>query len=181
MYRKLRQNPCKLTPEWRWRVRCWLADKTVLRELYAVKEAINRLYRMRGWIPLDFRPRVRRDLSRRSGRLERVERSDEVQRFRERSEFRSGGLSSCGSTVRRASARGRCARGGLADRVCDSRVSQGFVPSFRRHLSGDHGLGLICRNGLRRLRAGRSLDIVHRIEEKVVEHQHVDSGELPEE
>ena len=48
MYRKLRQNPCHLSPEWRWRVRCWLADKPVLRELYAVKEAINRLYRVRG-------------------------------------------------------------------------------------------------------------------------------------
>jgi transposase len=48
MYRKLRQNPCLLTPEWRWRVRCWLADKPVLRELYAVKEALNRLYRVRG-------------------------------------------------------------------------------------------------------------------------------------
>jgi hypothetical protein len=45
MYRKFRQH---LTPEWRWRVRCWLADKPAPRELYAVKEAINRLYRVRG-------------------------------------------------------------------------------------------------------------------------------------
>ena len=48
MYRKLRQNPQKLTPEWRWRIRCWLADKPVLRELYAVREAIFRLYQVRG-------------------------------------------------------------------------------------------------------------------------------------
>ena len=48
MYRKLRQNPSDLTAEWRWRVRCWLADKPALRELYAVKDGIFRLYRMKG-------------------------------------------------------------------------------------------------------------------------------------
>ena len=42
MSRMLRKNPCKLSPDWRWKIRCWLADKPVLRELYAVKEAINR-------------------------------------------------------------------------------------------------------------------------------------------
>lgn len=49
MYRKLRQNPFKLSADWRWRIRCWLADKPVLRELYAAREAMYRLYRVRGY------------------------------------------------------------------------------------------------------------------------------------
>ncbi len=48
MYRVLRKNPSKLTPAWRWKLRCWLADKPALRELYAAREAIFRLYRVRG-------------------------------------------------------------------------------------------------------------------------------------
>lgn len=48
LYRLLRRNPCKLDSSTRWRLRCWLADKPELRELWAVKEAINRFYRIRG-------------------------------------------------------------------------------------------------------------------------------------
>ena len=48
MYRVLRKNPSKLTPTWRWKLRCWLVDKPALRELCAAREAIFRLYRMRG-------------------------------------------------------------------------------------------------------------------------------------
>ena len=48
IYKLLRRNPCKLNPELRWRVRCWLADKPELRELWAIKEAINRIYRIHG-------------------------------------------------------------------------------------------------------------------------------------
>jgi transposase len=48
MYRKLRENPLKLTPEWRWKLRRWFADKPVLRELCAAREALFRLYRTRG-------------------------------------------------------------------------------------------------------------------------------------
>lgn len=48
MYRVLRKNPCKLKSDWRWKLRCWLADKPVLRALCAVREAIFRLYRTRG-------------------------------------------------------------------------------------------------------------------------------------
>ena len=48
MYRVLRKNPRTLTAEWRWNLRCWLADKPVLRELCAAREAIFSLYRVRG-------------------------------------------------------------------------------------------------------------------------------------
>jgi transposase len=48
MYRKLREKPLKLTPEWRWKLRRWFADKPVLRELCAAREAVFRLYRKRG-------------------------------------------------------------------------------------------------------------------------------------
>jgi len=48
LYKLLRRNLLKLSPELRWRVRTWLADKPALRELWAVKEALNRLYRVRG-------------------------------------------------------------------------------------------------------------------------------------
>jgi len=48
LYKLMRRNPLKLTPEMRWRVRTWLADKPALRELWAAKEALNRLYRVRG-------------------------------------------------------------------------------------------------------------------------------------
>jgi hypothetical protein len=48
LYKLLRRNPCKLNPELRWRVRCWLADKPELRELWAIKEALNRIYRIHG-------------------------------------------------------------------------------------------------------------------------------------
>src|SRR6478752_6576382 len=48
MYRVLRKNPSTLTPTWRWKLRCWLADKPVLRELCAAHEAIFSLYRVRG-------------------------------------------------------------------------------------------------------------------------------------
>jgi transposase len=48
LYRLLRRNPCKLDSATRWRLRCWLANKPALRELWAVKEAINRFYRIRG-------------------------------------------------------------------------------------------------------------------------------------
>ncbi len=45
----LRRNPLKLTNEWRWRLRTWLADKPALRELCAVREALFRLYRTKGY------------------------------------------------------------------------------------------------------------------------------------
>jgi len=48
MYRVLRKNPRSLTAKWRWDLRCWLADKPVLRELCAAREAIFSLYRVRG-------------------------------------------------------------------------------------------------------------------------------------
>ncbi len=48
LYRVMRQNPFKLTAKWRWTLRTWLADKPALRELYACKEALYRLYRTRG-------------------------------------------------------------------------------------------------------------------------------------
>jgi transposase len=48
LYRLLRRNPCKLDSSMRWRLRCFLADKPALRELWAVKEAINRFYRIKG-------------------------------------------------------------------------------------------------------------------------------------
>ncbi len=48
LYKLLRRNPLKLSAELRWRVRTWLADKPALRELWALKEAINRLYLTRG-------------------------------------------------------------------------------------------------------------------------------------
>jgi hypothetical protein len=38
MYRVLRKNPSKLKPSWRWKLRCWLADKPALGELYAARE-----------------------------------------------------------------------------------------------------------------------------------------------
>ena len=41
-------NPSTLTPEWRWNLRCWLADKPVLRELCAAREALFSLYQVRG-------------------------------------------------------------------------------------------------------------------------------------
>jgi len=48
MYRVLRKNPRTLTAKWRWNLRVWLADKPVLRELYAAREALFSLYRVRG-------------------------------------------------------------------------------------------------------------------------------------
>jgi transposase len=48
MYRVLRKNPRKLTAKWRWQLRCWLADKPVLRELCAARDALFSLYRVRG-------------------------------------------------------------------------------------------------------------------------------------
>ena len=48
LYRLLRRNPCKLAPLLHWQLRCWLADKPELRELWGVKEALNRLYRIKG-------------------------------------------------------------------------------------------------------------------------------------
>jgi transposase len=48
LYKLLRRNPLKLSAELRWRVRTWLADKPALRELWALKEAINSVYRIRG-------------------------------------------------------------------------------------------------------------------------------------
>jgi transposase len=48
MYRVLRKNPSKLMPAWRWKLRCWLADKPARRELCAAREAIFRLYQVRG-------------------------------------------------------------------------------------------------------------------------------------
>ena len=48
MYRVLRKNPRSLTAKWRWQLSCWLADKPVLRELCAAREAIFSLYRVRG-------------------------------------------------------------------------------------------------------------------------------------
>lgn len=49
LYRLLRRNPCKLDSPMRWRLRGWLADKPTLRELWAVKQALHRLYRTRGY------------------------------------------------------------------------------------------------------------------------------------
>lgn len=48
LYKLLRRNPLKLSPELRWRVRTWLADKPALRELWAVKTHLNSIYRIRG-------------------------------------------------------------------------------------------------------------------------------------
>ncbi len=36
-----RGNPLKLNPEWRWRLRTWLANKPELRELYAIREGLT--------------------------------------------------------------------------------------------------------------------------------------------
>ncbi len=44
----IRAQACKLDPSLHWRLRCWLADKPELRELWAIKEAINRIYRIHG-------------------------------------------------------------------------------------------------------------------------------------
>jgi transposase len=49
LYKLLRRNPLKLSPELRWRLRCFLVDKPALRELWAAKEAINRFYRIKGF------------------------------------------------------------------------------------------------------------------------------------
>jgi transposase len=49
LYRVLRRNPLKHSPEWRWRLRTWLADKPALRELVAIREALFRLYRTKGY------------------------------------------------------------------------------------------------------------------------------------
>jgi len=49
MYRVLRRNPLKLPYDWRWRLRTWLADKPALRELCAIREALFRLYRTKGY------------------------------------------------------------------------------------------------------------------------------------
>ena len=49
LYRVLRRNPLKLSSEWRWRLRTWLADKPALRELVAIREALFRLYRTKGY------------------------------------------------------------------------------------------------------------------------------------
>ncbi len=49
MYRMLRRNPLKLPHVWRWRIRQWLADKPALRELCALREALFRLYRTKGY------------------------------------------------------------------------------------------------------------------------------------
>lgn len=49
LYRVLRRNPLKHSPEWRWRLRTWLADKSALRELVAIREALFRLYRTKGY------------------------------------------------------------------------------------------------------------------------------------
>lgn len=49
LYRLMRRNPCKLDARTRWRLRCFLADKPALRQLWAVKEALYRLYRTRGY------------------------------------------------------------------------------------------------------------------------------------
>jgi transposase len=49
MYRVLRRNPLKLSQAWRWRLRTWLADKPALRELCALREALFRLYRTKGY------------------------------------------------------------------------------------------------------------------------------------
>jgi transposase len=48
MYRVLRKNPRTLSAKWRWDLRVWLADKPVLRELCAAREALFSLYRVRG-------------------------------------------------------------------------------------------------------------------------------------
>ena len=37
----------RATADWRWKLRVWLADKPVLRELCAAREAIFNLYRVR--------------------------------------------------------------------------------------------------------------------------------------
>lgn len=49
LYRVLRRNPLKHSLEWRWRLRTWLADKPALRELVAIREALFRLYRTKGY------------------------------------------------------------------------------------------------------------------------------------
>jgi transposase len=49
LYRVLRRNPLRLSFDWRWRLRTWLADKPALRELCAVREALFRLYRTKGY------------------------------------------------------------------------------------------------------------------------------------
>jgi transposase len=47
-YRLLRKNPIKLTLRERWDVQTFLADKPALRELWTLKAAINRFYRIFG-------------------------------------------------------------------------------------------------------------------------------------
>jgi energy-coupling factor transporter ATP-binding protein EcfA2 len=45
MYGLLRKNPRKLASGWRWKLRCWLADKPVLRELcYILDEPTTGLH-----------------------------------------------------------------------------------------------------------------------------------------
>jgi hypothetical protein len=44
-----RSNPLKLTLQWRWRLRTWLADKPQLRALHSARESLFRLYRTRGY------------------------------------------------------------------------------------------------------------------------------------
>lgn len=49
LYRVLRRNPLHLSLHWRWRLRSWLADKPVLRQLCAARDSLFRLYRTRGY------------------------------------------------------------------------------------------------------------------------------------
>jgi transposase len=47
-YRLLRKNPLKLSARQRWEVHTWLANKPALRELWTLKQGINRFYRILG-------------------------------------------------------------------------------------------------------------------------------------
>jgi transposase len=47
-YRLLRKNPLKLAAHERWTVHTWLADKPELRELWTLKQALNRFYGILG-------------------------------------------------------------------------------------------------------------------------------------
>ena len=67
----------------------------------------------------------------------------------------------------------------VADRVSDSRIAERVVPSFRGHLRGDHR-GRSVVTIFDHFEQVAALDVGHRVEQEVVEHEHVDARELAE-
>ncbi len=61
----------------------------------------------------------------------------------------------------------------VADGVGDSRTTERFVPSFRRHLPRDHGRRLVLPV-LDYFEQATALDVGHRVEQEVVEDEHID-------